>query len=73
MSYQSKLTTDSVRCRNNFYFVHRVIENLITSIDRLFPDVTITANRPFSPNPIIQVSNLQQLQKHSLSIIFRHV
>jgi mediator of RNA polymerase II transcription subunit 27 len=31
-----------------------VIENLITSIDRLFPDVTITANRPFSPNPIIQ-------------------
>ncbi|KAK4872779.1 hypothetical protein RN001_014808 [Aquatica leii] len=33
-----------------------VIENLITSIDRLFPDVTITAPRPFAPNPIIQAS-----------------
>ncbi|KAJ3662976.1 hypothetical protein Zmor_007290 [Zophobas morio] len=31
-----------------------VIENLITSIDRLFPDVTITASRPFLPNPVIQ-------------------
>uniref|UniRef100_A0A1Y1LMM7 Mediator of RNA polymerase II transcription subunit 27 n=1 Tax=Photinus pyralis TaxID=7054 RepID=A0A1Y1LMM7_PHOPY len=33
-----------------------VIESLITSIDRLFPDVTITASRPFAPNPIIQAS-----------------
>ncbi|EFA00114.1 mediator of RNA polymerase II transcription subunit 27 [Tribolium castaneum] len=31
-----------------------VIENLITNIDRLFPDVTITASRPFLPNPVIQ-------------------
>lgn len=33
-----------------------VIENLIMSIDRLFNDVTITTNRPFVPNPIIQVA-----------------
>ncbi|CAG9826418.1 unnamed protein product [Diabrotica balteata] len=33
-----------------------VIENLITSIDRLFPDVTFTTNRPMVPNPVIQVS-----------------
>jgi mediator of RNA polymerase II transcription subunit 27 len=58
---------------SNHNVLPEVIENLITSIDRLFPDVTITANRPFSPNPIIQVSYLQQLQKHSLSVIFRHV
>lgn len=33
-----------------------VIENLITSIDRLFNDVTITTSRPFVPNPVIQVA-----------------
>ncbi|KAL3278623.1 hypothetical protein HHI36_016163 [Cryptolaemus montrouzieri] len=33
-----------------------VIENLITSIDRLFPDVAITSSRPFVPNPVIQAS-----------------
>ncbi|KAJ8969732.1 hypothetical protein NQ317_006393 [Molorchus minor] len=33
-----------------------VIENLITSINKLFPDVTITTNRPFVPNPVIQAS-----------------
>ncbi|KAF7282759.1 mediator complex subunit 27 [Rhynchophorus ferrugineus] len=33
-----------------------IIENLITSIDRLFSDVTITASRPFVPNPVIQVA-----------------
>ncbi|XP_025832591.1 mediator of RNA polymerase II transcription subunit 27 [Agrilus planipennis] len=33
-----------------------VIENLITGIDRLFPDVTINATRPFVPNPVIQAS-----------------
>ncbi|XP_030750116.1 mediator of RNA polymerase II transcription subunit 27 [Sitophilus oryzae] len=33
-----------------------IIENLITSIDRLFTDVTITAKRPFVPNPLIQVA-----------------
>ncbi|XP_060520191.1 mediator of RNA polymerase II transcription subunit 27 [Cylas formicarius] len=33
-----------------------VIESLITSIDRLFNDVTITASRPFVPNPVIQVT-----------------
>lgn len=32
------------------------VENLISSIDRLFPDVTITTTRPFVPNPIIQTS-----------------
>lgn len=32
-----------------------VIENLITGIDRLFPDVQLTAPRPFVPNPVIQV------------------
>lgn len=32
------------------------VENLITSIDRLFPDVTITTTRPFVPNPVIQTS-----------------
>ncbi|KAK9879005.1 hypothetical protein WA026_003818 [Henosepilachna vigintioctopunctata] len=33
-----------------------VIENLITSIDRLFSDVAITSSRPFVPNPLIQAS-----------------
>ncbi|XP_045483299.1 mediator of RNA polymerase II transcription subunit 27 [Harmonia axyridis] len=33
-----------------------VIENLITGIDRLLPDVTIICNRPFVPNPVIQAS-----------------
>lgn len=32
------------------------VENLISSIDRLFPDVTITTTRPFVPNPVIQSS-----------------
>lgn len=32
------------------------VENLISSIDRLFPDVTITTTRPFVPNPVIQTS-----------------
>ncbi|XP_023021143.1 mediator of RNA polymerase II transcription subunit 27 [Leptinotarsa decemlineata] len=33
-----------------------VIENLITSIDRLLPDVTFTTSRPLGHNPVIQVS-----------------
>ncbi|XP_074027827.1 mediator of RNA polymerase II transcription subunit 27 isoform X2 [Leptinotarsa decemlineata] len=33
-----------------------VIENLITSIDRLLPDVTFTTSRPLVHNPVIQVS-----------------
>lgn len=46
----------------NKYF--RVIENIITNLDRLFPDITLTTSRPFVANPLIQASLGRVLKGH---------
>lgn len=54
-TYKTYSTTKRRKTQTSNHNVSpEVIEALITSIDRLFPDVTITANRPFVPNPVIQ-------------------
>ncbi|CAH1967903.1 unnamed protein product [Acanthoscelides obtectus] len=56
-TYKTLSTTKRRKTQTSNHNVSpEVIENLITGIDRLFPDVTITTNRPFVPNPVVQAS-----------------
>lgn len=56
-TYKTLSTTKRRKTQtSNHNVAPEVIENLITNIDRLFNDVSITTNRPFVPNPVIQVT-----------------
>ncbi|CAH0545812.1 unnamed protein product [Brassicogethes aeneus] len=64
-SYKTFSTTKRRKTQTSNHNVSpEVIENIITNVDRLFPDITLTTSRPFVANPLIQASLGRVLRGH---------